>query len=126
MTEVKAALRMLAAVSVLATGAPVFAQGISPFGRYSATEHITTEDRRIMESLSAKLYQADNPQIGATEHWSNPKSGNSGTVSLIEVFEKDGMPCRKMRHRITIKGMKDPMIFVFNRCRLQSGEWKVM
>jgi hypothetical protein len=36
------------------------------------------------------------------------------------------MPCRKLRHRIAVKDMKDPLIYIFNRCRVKSGEWKLL
>jgi surface antigen len=68
----------------------------------------------------------DNPRVGATESWNNATSGDSGTVSLLEVFEKDGMPCRKLRHTIKMHNVKDQQVYTSNRCRVQSGEWKLL
>jgi surface antigen len=119
----RASLRLIAALSLLTVAAPATAQ-INPFSRYQ--NNITNEDLRLIEAASTKLYKTDSPQVGATERWNNPNTGNSGTVTLTQVFEKDGMPCRKLRHRITVKGEKDPAVYIFNRCRVKSGEWKLL
>jgi surface antigen len=122
MTNDRAASYLIAAISILTVAAPATAQ-INPFGH---DQRITHEDLELIESASAKLYQTDSPQVGASERWSNSNSGNAGTVMLTEVFEKDGMPCRKLRHRIVFEGEKEPAIVIFNRCRVKSGEWKLL
>jgi surface antigen len=113
---------VLAALTVLVVSSSASAQ-INPFGRPSG-ERVTKEDLQLIDAASSKLYKTDNPQVGASERWSNPDTGNSGTVALVQVFDKDGMPCRKLRHQIKLKGAKDPQIYIFNRCRVKSGEWK--
>jgi surface antigen len=114
---------ILAVVMVVAFDAAALAQ-INPFAR--GDSGVTRDDAKFIEEASSKIYKADNPQVGATEKWSNPGTGNSGTVSLIQLYEKDGMPCRKLRHRISTKGSKDPQIYIFSRCRVKSGEWKLL
>lgn len=109
------------ATAMIAVGASAVAQ-INPFGHSGGS--VSKDDTKYIEAASSKIYKADNPQIGATEKWSNPATGNSGTVSLMQVFEKDGMPCRKLRHNIKIQGQKDPVVYIFSRCRMKSGEWK--
>ena len=111
---------ILAAAMIAVFGASAVAQ-INPFGRSGS---VSGDDTKYIEAASSKIYKADNPQVGAVEKWSNPATGNSGTVSLIQVFEKDGMPCRKLRHNIRVHDQKDPVVYIFSRCRVKSGEWK--
>ena len=112
---------ILAAAMIAVFGASAVAQ-INPFGRSGSG--VSGDDTKYIEAASSKLYKADNPQVGAVEKWSNPATGNSGTVSLMQVFEKDGMPCRKLRHNIKVHDQKDPVVYIFSRCRVKSGEWK--
>ena len=122
MANVTASLKLAAAILIVAIAVPATAQ-INPFGRY---QRLTEEDMRLIESASAKLYTSDSPKVGSAERWSNPSSGNAGTVTLSQIFEKDGMPCRKLRHSIMVSGEKEPAIFIFDRCRVASGEWKLL
>ena len=124
MITMKSASWVFAAVAVLSLGAPAFAQ-INPFARGSGGS-VTGDDLKLIDAASSKLYKTDNPQVGASEKWSNPTTGNAGTVSLTQIFEKDGMPCRKLRHSIKLAGTKDSQIYIFNRCRVKSGEWKLL
>jgi surface antigen len=113
-------LLLLAALLAIGVAAPASAQ-INPFGR---DQRITNEDLQLIDAASSKLYKTETPQLGAAERWSNPTTGNSGTVTLTQIFEKSGMPCRKLRHSIRVKGAKDPVVYIFDRCRVKSGEWK--
>ncbi len=98
---------------------------INPFGHHSV-DRLTAEDRQLAEQASAKLYQAPAPQIGASESWNNPSTGNHGTVALIGVREHQGLPCRTLRHRLEIQGVAKPIEFVLNRCRTGDGQWKIL
>jgi surface antigen len=123
MANIGASICFTAAIAILTMTTPASAQ-INPFGRYE--QPITDDDLKLIEAASTKLYKTDNPQVGASEKWSNPSTGNAGTVTLTQIYEKDGMPCRKLRHRITAKGDKDPTVYIFSRCRVKSGEWKLL
>ena len=114
----------LSVASILVFETSVIAQ-INPFSR-SDSGGLTRDDLQLLEAASSRLYEADRPQVGATEKWSNPETGTTGTVSLVEVFDKDGMPCRKLRHDIAKRGETANQVYVSNRCRVQSGEWKLL
>ncbi len=79
-----------------------------------------------MGKASAKLYENPAVSVGTIETWANPKSGNSGSVELIEIFRAQGMPCRKLRHSIKVVRYSQPRTVEFNRCQLPSGEWKLL
>jgi len=81
------------------------------------------DDIAMAKAASAKLYENIDTPVGATESWSNPSSGNSGTVTLIARSEPNGVPCRRLQHVIKVKDRHDPFIFLFDRCRVD-GEWK--
>jgi surface antigen len=81
------------------------------------------EDIAMAKAAAAKLYENPATPVGATESWSNAKSGNSGTVTLVSSSEPNGVPCRRLQHVIKVKDRHDPFIFLFDRC-LVDGEWK--
>ena len=62
-------------------------------------------------------------QIGVEEAWSNPESGNSGTAEILETFERDGLPCRRVEHVIKIARDAVPKRVVLATCRVADGRW---
>ncbi|MEO3430950.1 hypothetical protein AAFN88_19000 [Pelagibius sp. CAU 1746] len=114
----------LAAAVVLAVlGAPVQAQ-LNPFTR--AGFELSPEDIEIVRGTAEKLYSDESVPVGTVETWSNPKSGNTGSVQLIGIFEHKGLPCRRLQHDIKIKNVADPFRYIFDRCKVPSGEWKLL
>ena len=106
--------------------APASAQFIpAPFGADLMPDGMTREDIDIVTAASAKLYSAEGAAVGNTETWSNPKTGNSGTITVTRVFENKGMPCRQVTHKIKAGGRSE-QTYVFNRCRVPTGEWKLL
>jgi len=95
---------------------------VNPFGR-SGVE-LTAEDLQMLKSAGSKLYEGETAEVGTVESWSNPQSGNSGTIKLIDLTEYKGMPCRRLQHDIAIKNVADPFRYVVDRCQTPSGEWK--
>lgn len=97
----------------------------TPLGSHMMPDSLTHDDVSALSAASAKLYTPETVSVGAVERWSNAKSGNSGTVTLTRVFERDGMPCREIVHRIKLVREGD-QVYHFNRCRVASGEWKLV
>jgi surface antigen len=98
---------------------------VNPFGPYSS-DHLTADDRRLAEAASSEVFQASAPSVGASRSWANSASGNSGTITLIKVHDYQGMPCRTLQHRVQIKERAQPVVFHIDRCRTQTGEWKIL
>lgn len=113
---------MLVAAALLASAADAAAQ-VSPFRR--AGLNLSKEDLALLEAAGFKLYASDAPKVGATENWSNAKSGNAGTIVLIAVYSWNNMPCRRMSHQVTSAARKDPYSVQIDRCRTPAGEWKI-
>jgi hypothetical protein len=61
--------------------------------------------------------------VGAVEKWTNPESGNSGTSTLVEKSESDGVPCRRVRHDLSVKGFADPRSI--EALQVSKREWKI-
>ena len=78
-----------------------------------------------MQEAAQPLYTADAPKVGATASWTDSESGDFGTVELVEVFDWQGMSCRKMHHIVKLKGIRDTISLTADRCRTESGEWMV-
>ena len=84
-----------------------------------------TGDRTALISAAQKLYDAQAP-IGATGDWDNPDSGNSGTVTLIGQFDRNGQPCMRLGYKFVAKGETDPKHFTLRECLDDDGKWKIL
>lgn len=83
-------------------------------------------DLALLKMAAGKLYLADGVEVGSVEAWNNPETGNHGTVRLIGKPEYKGLPCRRLQHDIELKRVTHPYRFIFDRCRIDSGEWKIV
>lgn len=110
-----------AALAWISVNGPAAAQ-VNPFGR---DIEMSRDDMRRLGEAESRLYVQEPPAVGSTETWSNPKTGRSGTVTLIDSFERNGMPCRKLRHDINPRRHQPSYQFVIDRCRLPDGSWKI-
>ena len=88
-------------------------------------EGLSREDLSSMEEASKSLYAAATPKVGATASWKGEKTGNSGTVKLVQVYQYQGMPCRKLEHTIKVKDESGTRNFEADRCQVAGGEWKL-
>jgi surface antigen len=78
-----------------------------------------------MSAAGRQLYDQPTVADGASGQWSNPKSGNNGTITVLQSFEKSGMTCRKMRYVIHLAKRTGPRTYTVNWCKTPSGEWKL-
>lgn len=86
---------------------------------------LTDEDLQVMNAAASKLRESETTPIGQTETWSNPNSGSSGTVTLLQRFQRRDLPCQKIRHAFRDKAHADASVLDIDVCRLPSGEWKI-
>lgn len=96
---------------------------VNPFGD---SLDLKESDIAMLRAAASALFQDDNARVGQTESWSNPKTGNSGAVSLLQLFEHAGMPCKRLQHSIKQKGRTDRITYQFARCRAGDGSWKLL
>ena len=90
---------VLAVGIVLATGplAPALGQ-INPF---DDTLNLTKEDIAMINQAARQAL--DGEAVGTVVEWSNDKSGNAGSVTLLRNFEHEGRECREVQHLIDPK-----------------------
>jgi hypothetical protein len=98
---------------------------VDPFEDVFA-ESLTATDRQLIAATDFKPYHDPAAEVGAVAKWENPESGNSGTSTLIEKFESHGMPCKRVRDAISVKGFADPTTLEFKRCKFPNGEWEIV
>jgi surface antigen len=85
---------------------------------------LSNEDFAMVDHAIGGLYDAG--KIGVTQTWSNPKSGNSGSVTILNTFEYQGLPCRTVEHTVKIRRDADPKQLVLKTCRVEDGAWKLI
>jgi len=107
---------------VLTCAAPAVAQ-VNPFGD---SLDLRAEDIEMLKAAAAGLFDDESARIGDTRTWSNPASGNTGSVSLVKTFEHQGLPCKRVQHVVKQKGRADQVVYQFARCRTADGAWQLL
>jgi surface antigen len=117
--------------SVVMAGAVIFAvsasgAGMNPFG--VAGLPLNKQDYSAMAGAANPLLEDESATVGTSHDWSNPKSGNSGTVKLLKIYEDNiqgqTAPCRQLEYTVKVKGNGDPYNIILNRCKF-AGSWKI-
>lgn len=98
--------------------APAFGQ-INPF---DDTLNLTKEDIEIIKQTARQ--GLDGQPVGSVAEWSNDKSGNAGSVTLLRSFEYEGHECREVQHLIDPKGGSFVQRYVMTNCKQEDGTWK--
>ncbi|HVJ55954.1 MAG TPA: RT0821/Lpp0805 family surface protein [Aliidongia sp.] len=117
---------------ILCAGAMAIALGPSTMAGAAPAEqeshfiagHPTRSDFAMMKDIGLRLYRRDDAVKGASEAWQNSQSGHHGTISVLDIFERSGVPCRKVRYQ-TVFDVTTSTDYVLNWCRTTEGEWKV-
>ncbi len=123
MPKTIAAAVMTAVVTLAAFSLPASAQ-INPFGRSDFA--LSEVDVTLLRAAAAKLYEGETAALETQEAWSNPKSGNAGTVRLVRIFKYNDLTCRRLQHDITLEDASDPFRFIIDRCQVSPGVWKIL
>ncbi len=95
-------------------------------GAFTGNEIGKSLDKADRIALEGAGEQARTVPIGKTIDWSNPKSGNSGTVTPIREGRHTGSGnyCREFKQTVTIDGRTKEAFGV--ACRQPDGSWKIM
>jgi len=87
-------------------------------------------DLKAMAAADQPLLTDDTLALGATREWSNPASGDHGTVQLVKRFEYtyegNKLPCRELRYHTVLANTADPYNYTLNRCKVADGSWKTL
>ena len=80
-------------------------------------------DRAAMQQTSQ--YALENVKTGHPSKWSNPDSGNSGTVTPTKTYQTaQGQYCREYQQTVTVGGKTEQAYGT--ACRQPDGSWKVV
>jgi hypothetical protein len=116
---------LIAGILVTAWSSGSVAQ-INPFRGYKGPT-LTKEDLAAGRTAAGKLLTEDQAEVGKSEDWAGPTSGNRGSFSVQKAFRRQGMDCRSLRSEVRYKnGPVQPRTFILDVCKLQSGEWKLL
>lgn len=71
------------------------------------------------------VYAAESGQVGQSQSWSNPQSGNHGTITpTSQVYRgNNGRECRNFSETITLKDGKSETVNG-RRCKNADGSWE--
>jgi archaellum component FlaC/surface antigen len=90
-------------------------------GQRKNNEGVTEQD---LELIKLATYQVlSSAQRGHTRNWSNPQSGNNGTVTLKEFAEADGRDCRILNYIVRID-KKERINKEVSFCLDEYAQWK--
>jgi surface antigen len=64
--------------------------------------------------------------IGTTASWSNPNTGNSGTIKLLKRNTVRGLRCEEVKYTLmTTTRAVPPEHYVLDSCLQPDGTWKI-
>ena len=80
---------------------------------------LNAKDMQLLQKTMRVVLDEHSP--GASAHWEDPDTGESGRVSVLRIYEQDGMPCAEVEH-VFMTGNRYRYVLPF--CR-KDGEWKM-
>ena len=120
------AMRSVVLAGAMVLSASVAEAGFNPFG--AAGLPLNKQDYSAIAGAATPLLNDESATVGTANDWSNPKSGNHGTVKLLKIYEDNvqgkNVPCRQLEYTVDIKGQADPYNIVLERCKVD-GSWKI-
>jgi len=88
--------------------------------------HITLTQQDLDMIHSAVTDQVHGKPVGTTASWSNPASGNSGSVRLIKKLTRQNQQCEEIEY---IAHSKGPPVYTehyhFTSCLQPDGTWRI-
>jgi surface antigen len=62
--------------------------------------------------------------VGTTAYWSNPNTGNWGTIKLQKRYTEGGQRCEEVKYTLMAIGVS-PEHYVLDSCLQPDGTWKI-
>ena len=88
--------------------------------------HITLTQQDLDMIHSAVTNQVHGKSVGTTASWSNPASGNSGSIRLVKKMARNNQKCENIEYTMNSKG---PPVYTehyhFTSCLQPDGNWKI-
>ncbi|MDA0261090.1 MAG: RT0821/Lpp0805 family surface protein [Proteobacteria bacterium] len=95
-------------------------------GAFVGNEVGKSLDRADKLAMQSTVQQSlETAPMGTISSWQNPDSGNSGTVTPANTFQRtDGTYCREFSQTITVGGRTEEAYGT--ACRQADGSWKIV
>jgi len=117
----RAVKRRFACMSIAACSIGMPAAAINDmFAKDAPITRMTEDDFKVAGDVMRNAL--DRGQDGQTFRWENASTSASGTITVVDTFEKKGMTCRGTAFTITTRG--ETSRSTWNVCRTPEG-WKV-
>ncbi len=88
-----------------------------------AGKSLDNADRAAMHRTSQSALET--AKVGSTSNWSNPDSGNSGTITPTKTYQApSGEYCREYQQTVTVGGKTEQAYGT--ACRQPDGSWKIV
>ena len=114
---------LLLAIGAAAIPVAAAAQGLNPF-RGSKGTPLKADDLKALGDATTKLLDQPQLGVGASEGWSNPVSGISGSVAAGQSVQRHGLACRVTDYTIAGPGNEPQRQVSLTWCKTKDG-WKV-
>ena len=115
--------------ATIALGCAAFAAGVAQaqwLGPVWETNTIlTADDLDMIRTTVQRNVHGKRADTVAT--WTNPASGNSGTITLLRKFAWRGLGCEQIEYQIRSgRAATRPERYVFRSCQMPDGSWKLV
>jgi surface antigen len=112
-----------AAASIFLLGTSVSYAQFNPFSSARRGQSLNNTDVNMLFETAKELNDAQAVHIGDAKGWSNPDSGNSGTVKIVRLFKSGSLDCHSLRYDLAYKD-KTSRTYTADWCRTDAG-WKI-
>jgi surface antigen len=116
------ALKAIAVMVALIVSLPAEAQYLG-LGLESNIELTKLDLSIIHRTVDAQVH---GKPVGTTASWSNPESGNYGTVTLLKKYSVNARPCESVQYTLATRRMAvPPEHYRLDSCLQPDGQWKI-
>jgi len=91
------------------------------FGSRLGQAHYQGDDTKIIMRVGADMLR--NAPDGESRPWSNPQTGNSGTITILRSYKRGNLPCRDAE--VNSKLQERSVVYVLPVCQVADGSWKI-
>ena len=91
------------------------------FGSRLGQAHYQGDDTKIIMRVGGDMLR--NVSDGESRPWSNPQTGNSGTITILRSYKRGDLPCRDAEVNSKLK--ERSVVYVLPVCQVADGSWKI-
>lgn len=116
------ALRAMSLAAIVATAGSSLAH--AQYGEVFGTIRPGPGDQVMVRERVQTLL--DGPAEPRALEWQNPRTGNSGTVTLMSETMRGNRQCRQIEYRILTRSYDRPEVAIIVWCKQPNGRWQIL